>query len=436
MNSPNTATTNKQIKFKDKSLTTIGKNNQLRSTSIQSVSSDVFNESTEMDEDFVTPKRTSKRHLSSPKSDDQKVIKKKPMFVTANRFASLSASDQTDPTNRSSQTLSNPVKCDEAPTSTNLPPPIIVRGVLDFIGFRNMLVKLVGSENFFFKSSSKDLKIQTSKPDHYRVIIHFLKESDAQYHTYQPREEKSFRIVIRNLHPSTPTVDIGIAIEEEGYTVRQVANVIHKTTKDKLPIFFIDLEPAEINKEIFNLTSLLHTKIKIEEPHKRKDIVQCLNCQEYGHSKRYCAYPPRCVRCGEHHPSTSCVKTRDTPATCALCKGDHPANYKGCQIYKQIFQLQSSSNRQGTHLNSQYINKLNNTNCKITQQPTPAANSSSLPLRSYAQATNNQNSQAPPAVHSNDLALSNFINEFKTLINPLISLLTTVLDRLLAQNVK
>lgn len=291
------------------------------------------------------------------------------MLVTANRFASLITNYQTDSTDRLSQTPSNPDKCEEVRIRTNLPPPIIIRGVLNFIGFRDKFARLVGSKNFFFKSSTKDLKIQTTKPDHYRVIIHFLKESDAQYHTYQPRDEKSFRIVIRNLHPSTPTVDIGIAIEEERYTVRQVANVIHKTTKDKLPIFFIDLESTEINKEIFNLTSLLNTRVKIEEPHKRKEIVQCLNCQEYGHFRKYCAYLPTCVRCGEHHPSTSCVKIRDTPATCALCKGDHPANYRGCQIYKQIYQLQSSSNRQCTHLNSQYVNKLNNTNCKITQQP-------------------------------------------------------------------
>lgn len=448
MATPNTALTNKQKKSISKSLTHIGKKAQSRNTSIQSVSSDGFNDSTEMVEEvFETPKKSAKRHLSA-KSDGQEASKKKPMFITANRFALLATDNQSDPTNSSSQTPFNTDNCEDAPKKTNLnyedapsrsnlPPPIIVRGVLDFIGFRDELIRLIGSDNFFFKSSSNDLKIQTTKPEYYRVIIHFLKDNEAQYHTYQPREEKSYRIVIRNLHPSTPTVDIGIAIEEKGYTVRQVTNIIHKTTKVKLPIFFIDLDPAEINKEIFNLTSLLHTRVRIEEPHKRKDIVQCLNCQEYGHSRKYCAYPPRCVRCGEHHPSTSCVKTRDTPATCALCKGDHPANYKGCQIYKQIQQLQSSSNRQGTNLkNTPYINKLTNSNCKITQQPTPVANLSSLPSRSYAQATNNQTLHTPPADQTNDLALTNFINEFKALINPLLSLLTTVLDRLLSQNVK
>lgn len=96
-------------------------------------------------------------------------------------------------------------------------------------------------------------------------------------------------------------IDQSIAVEEKGYTVRQVSNVIHKTTKDKLPMFFIDLEPAEINKDIFNLTSLLYTRVKIEEPHKRKTIVQCLNCRPYGHSRKYRAYPLRCVYCWEYH---------------------------------------------------------------------------------------------------------------------------------------
>jgi len=54
----NTALTIKQKKSIDKSLTTIGKKALSRNTSIRSVSSDVFNDSTEMvDEDFETPKK-------------------------------------------------------------------------------------------------------------------------------------------------------------------------------------------------------------------------------------------------------------------------------------------------------------------------------------------------------------------------------------------
>lgn len=171
-------------------------------------------------------------------------------------------------------------------------------------------------------------------------------------------------------------MDIGVAIEEIGFSVRQVTNIRHKTTKINLPIFFVDLEPAIINTDIFSVTSLLHTKVKIEEPHKRTDIIQRMNCQDYGHSRKYCSYTPRCVRCGEEHPTSHCVKTKDLPAKCALCMGNHPANYKGCQVYKNLQQLRKpTSNKNSNYTNRISVKNVNNVNvkntdCEATQQPT------------------------------------------------------------------
>lgn len=68
---------------------------------------------------------------------------------------------------------------------------------------------------------------------------------------------------------------------------------------------------------------------------------------------------------------------------------------------------------------------------------------SHLPIRSYpkdpttyAQATSPNNSSQIPNNSINEIALFNFLNEFKSFINPLLSLLTTVLKSLLSQNVK
>jgi hypothetical protein len=58
-----------------------------------------------------------------------------------------------------------------------LPPPIFVRSILDFIGLRNKLIKLISADKFIFKSSINDLKIQTSDSESYRNIIHFLRDS-------------------------------------------------------------------------------------------------------------------------------------------------------------------------------------------------------------------------------------------------------------------
>lgn len=382
--------------------------------------------------EFPKSKNNSKRNRSSTDTPDSK--KSKPLFITANRFSPLSKDDSEIVHSQNAlSTEDNPPSIDTQEEKKKLPPPIIVRGILDFFGIRNEIIKLIGADKFIFKSSTNELKIQTVDSDSYRKIIHFLSDSNAQYHTYQPQEDKAFRIVIRNLHPSTPTVEVGVAIEEIGFSVRQVSNVLHKTTKHKLPLFFVDLEPAEINKDIFGVTSLLHTKIKVEEPHKRKDVIKCLNCQDYGHSRKYCSYTPRCVRCGSNHPSSNCGKSRESPAKCALCEGDHPANYKGCRIYKDLqrFRKPTTSNNHTAHNNAKgRINNVNNNNCTVNQQQPPESHS--LP-RTYAHATSNQN---PDKNHNDNCILTNFLSEFKSLINPLLSLLTTVLDRLLAQNDK
>jgi len=132
---------------------------------------------------------------------------------------------------------------------------------------------LVGANNFVVKPTANNVKIQTADSDSYRKTIKFLNKSKAEFHTYQAHDEKSFRIVIGNIYPLTSTTEIGIAINKiEPF--RSVSNVLSKNTKIKLPIFFIDLEPAEIIKNTFHITSLLNTKVIIKEPYKRCTIIQ------------------------------------------------------------------------------------------------------------------------------------------------------------------
>lgn len=379
-----------------------------------------------------------KRLSSTPNSPDPK--KKKPLFVSTNRYAALEIDDAFDTeTSKIIENMSeNTQTSHEQETRISPPPPIIVRGVTDFLSVRSNLTDLVGQDNFTFKSTINSLKILPSNPSVYRAIIHYLNDNKAEFHTYQLREEKTFRVVVRNLHPTTSTAEIKAALHEIGFNVRNVVNVLHKTSKIALPLFFVDLEPDEINKEIFNINHILHTKIKIEEPYKRRNIIQCTKCQEYGHSKSYCSYPPRCVRCGAQHPSSTCQKSRDTPAKCALCNGDHPANYRGCHIHKELQKLRHP-NPKGTKNQTPF------STLKTTQdnQNTPPPNSTSptssptTHQRTYANATASQDPPSALSSHADtSTMLNNFLNEFKTIINPLLSLLTTVLNKLILNNDK
>jgi len=70
------------------------------------------------------------------------------------------------------------------------PPPIFLKGIIDFSKGSEALIELIGVDNFYCKFSSDRLKIQTATPESYRSLVHFLKEQDAQYHTYQLKEDK------------------------------------------------------------------------------------------------------------------------------------------------------------------------------------------------------------------------------------------------------
>jgi hypothetical protein len=116
----------------------------------------------------------------------------KPLFIMVNRFAPLSNNDtmmgntENDSTSHDNLTPSN-----DQNYKRKLPLPIYVRGILDFVEVRNELIKLIGTDTFTCKSSTNDLKIQTSDSKYYCEIIHFLKGREAQYHTTNHRRKKS-----------------------------------------------------------------------------------------------------------------------------------------------------------------------------------------------------------------------------------------------------
>jgi len=160
------------------------------------------------------------------------------------------------------------------------------------------------SDNYLYMNSLNSVKIQPS-PYAYRITIHFLWDNNSLFHTNKLRENKSFRVVIKNVYPIISTKNIKNELQKIDYSVHQIINVLHKS-----PILFVDLERTETKKDIFNINHIQHTHVNVEEPHKTHDIIQCQNCQEYGHSRPSCAYHPRCVRCGQNHASSDWLNTK------------------------------------------------------------------------------------------------------------------------------
>lgn len=68
-------------------------------------------------------------------------------------------------------------------------------------------------------------------------------------------------------------------LQVEGHEIRQIFNVLHRKTSEKLLLYFLDLEPKPNRRDIFNIKYINQvyqpTKLQLKHPtRKRKHTVQ------------------------------------------------------------------------------------------------------------------------------------------------------------------
>lgn len=260
---------------------------------------------------------------------------------------------------------------------------------------------------------------------------HFIANNISHY-TYQLKSEKAYRVVLRGLHASEDTTEIVRELEHIGHKVRQIVNIRHRSTKEPLPIFYIDLEPQQNNKEIFDVKYLNQMKITFEAPYKKKEIIQCKRCQRFGHTKNQCFRPFRCVKCGNEHPTTKCIKKPDTEATCANCNEKHPASYKGCKIYKQykerILKVAPKPKQNQPIMNLDY-NKIDNFKSQQQSQKVNSNKTYAEIAKTGPQALPEQKNNEFNNITNNDF--NNFTNVMESMLEKLQHTLITIVEKMM-----
>lgn len=358
-----------------------------------------------------------------------------------NRFAPLSIETTEETSNEENSRQSN------NPILPNIPkiPPIFVYQVHDFSEMIKAISTVITKNDYICKAMANSIvKINPTTSEAYRKLAKHFRENNIIHHTYQLKEDRAFRVVIRHLHHSINPEDLKAELADKGFDVKNISNIKHRVTKKPLPLFFIDLEPNDDNKLIYNINYLLNSKIKIEPPRKNNVIPQCARCQSFNHTKAYCCKPYQCVRCGESHQSSTCTKPRSTPATCANCKGNHPANYKGCSTYKELQKIKGKTiPRIQPHLIENSTSQSTNTNILpppplISPPPPPPPQQKTLPRipKTFADSINNNNNLNSQQNDIN-IQLTTLLNEFKSMFNQLItqnSMILSLLSKVMTEN--
>lgn len=261
-----------------------------------------------------------------------------PPVALRNVFAPLDAGEPDK--EMDTQNLDDEFTSEEASKKSAAPPPIIFPPIDNINEFTRELNKVIGMKSYDYSTQRNgNIRVNCDRPDSYRELVRYCRVKNHQFHTYQLKEERAFRCVIEGLHNSTDKEYIKSELLKNGHTARNITVARHRIEKYPIDYFFVDLEPADNNKEVYDIMFIGNAKINIVPPRKVKAVPpQCHRCQQYGHTRSYCNNPWRCVKCAGDHATTACTKSQTEAARCCFCNGPHPSNYRGCETFKRLHQ--------------------------------------------------------------------------------------------------
>jgi len=97
-------------------------------------------------------------------------------------------------------------------TTIPKPPPISVHGVINYKDMIKSITDVAEEAQFYTKTLANNvIKLSCSTPSKYRAIVKNFKEKNIYFHTYQLKEERAFRVVLKHLHYTTDTEDINVS---------------------------------------------------------------------------------------------------------------------------------------------------------------------------------------------------------------------------------
>lgn len=223
------------------------------------------------------------------------------------------------------------------------PPPVMVTVNIKFNDLNSLIKKTVKNDFTVKVMNNNTYKINTFASDDYREITKIFNENKMLWHTYEDKQNRPIRVLVKNLHHTCEPNDIIDDLKNQGFNILSASIKLKYKTKDPLDMFVLTFDNSENVNKLYEIKQILNTLVTIEPIRPSKYIPQCKNCQSYNHTKNYCSKPPRCVKCTGKHETKNCDKPAIVYPKCCNCGEKHPANYRGCVVAKELQKLRNKT---------------------------------------------------------------------------------------------
>ena len=105
----------------------------------------------------------------------------------------------------------------------------------------------------------------------------------------------------------SPPQEIQRELEESGFKVHCITNMVSRATMKPLPMFKIALESVTTCEHIQGVRRLGLFRVKIEAFKRKRKPPRCTNCLKLNHTAGRCKALPKCKTCTKNHHTKNCT---------------------------------------------------------------------------------------------------------------------------------
>lgn len=243
----------------------------------------------------------------------------------------LIARSNTKPKYRTIPTEQAPEK-EQKKTKAQRPPPITT-GRINPVEFNKALGDT--TVNYKLKPGNRTQVICNTVEDHGKVM-EILKTENPGGHSYTPKSLRKTVLVMKDIHQAVTVEEIKKELKEQTgleVGVKRLTTPRSRNNNYELDIVLVttDAENANTLRKVFSI----NYQIIRWENLKKKELIQCYNCQQFGHIANYCMNRYACVKCNKEHGPKECQRTKESEDQpfCTNCgELGHPASFGGCKV--------------------------------------------------------------------------------------------------------
>lgn len=283
----------------------------------------------------TTPR--NKRSMDEADSTPKSAKKLRQTLLDNNIYSNLKDDDKGD--NNHTQNKKKP----------RLPPIVLYSELANPKDTYSKIQSWVKNPVHFKKQSDRRLVYTTDKED-FEVIKAKFRELNFDWHGHKSQDDIPNKLVLKGIDIAYTKEEILSDLKSQYEHVVDVRQMNKRNERgEKIPIavyvvYFTWNTRLSVVKKMIQYCCLHRIKWEFLRKNNSNKLNQCHNCQFFGHHQSECGRNHRCVKCDIKHSPGKCNKVREVDApVCCNCKGNHPANYKGCVKIKEYLKNERPS---------------------------------------------------------------------------------------------